>query len=227
MLSLIQVEANMTYIVCTPGASCQATLLFSKENHQVFWSTSSIGDWFSTEMAPVPFHRLHIKNCLVLNTSFIDLPHTLSIKVDIKGTGSLTVDVASRLAACKPIRACLPLHKNYEPQDVFADPPSSCPEVPIGILMELSPVLWNCTNDGNGNSNAKIEDPFVGSASGVSKERLCIPLSAHETRNSMPFAPLWIIYSVMCAPSSHKTLLHVTSQDHGEIFTDRNQKFVD
>lgn len=43
----------------------------------------------------------------------------------------------------------------------------------------------------------------------------------------MPFAPLWIIFSVMCAPSSHKTLLRVTSQDHGEIFTDQNQKFVD
>jgi hypothetical protein len=56
MLSLIQVEDNMTYIVCTPGASCQAMLLFSKEDHQVFWSTSSIGNLFSTEMAPVPFH---------------------------------------------------------------------------------------------------------------------------------------------------------------------------
>jgi hypothetical protein len=41
-LSLIQVEDNMTYIVCTPGASCQAMLLFSRENRQVFWSTSSI-----------------------------------------------------------------------------------------------------------------------------------------------------------------------------------------
>jgi hypothetical protein len=41
------------------------------------------------------------------------------------------------------------------------------------------------------------------------------------------FAPLWIIFSVMCAPSSHKTLLCVTSQDHGEIFTDRTQMFVD
>jgi hypothetical protein len=227
MLSLIQVEDNMTYIVCTPGASCQAMLLFSRENRQVFWSTSSIGDPFSTEMAPVPFHRLHIKNCLVLNTSVIDLPHTLSIKVDIKGTDSLTVDVASRLAACEPICACLPLHKLYEPQDVFADPPSSCPEVPIGILMELSPALRNCINDGDGNSNAKREDPFDGSASSVSKEQLCIPLGAHDTRNSMPFAPLWIIFSVMCAPSRHKTLLCVTSQDHGEIFTDRNQKFVD
>ena len=119
--------------------------------------------------------------------------------------------------------------KHYEPQDIFADPPSSCPEVPIGILMELSPALRNCINDGDGNSNAKREDPpFNG------------PLGACDTRNSMPFAPLWIIFSVMCVPSSHKTLLRVTSQDHGdktllrvtsqdhgEIFTDRNQKFVD
>jgi hypothetical protein len=43
-------------------------------------------------------------------------------------------------------------------------------------------------------------DPFDGSASSVSKEQLCIPLGAHDTRNSMPFAPLWIIFSVMCAP---------------------------
>jgi hypothetical protein len=43
-------------------------------------------------------------------------------------------------------------------------------------------------------------DPFDGSASSVSKEQLCIPLSARDTRNSMPFAPLWIIFSVMCAP---------------------------
>jgi hypothetical protein len=175
MLSLIQVEDNMTYIVCTPGASCQAMLLFSKENHQVFWSTSSIGDLFSTEMVPVPFHRLHIKNCLVLNTSVIDLPHTLSIKVNIKGTDSLTVNVASRLAACEPICACLPLHKHYEPQDVFADPPSSCPEVPIGFLMELSPALRNCINDGDGNSNAKREDLFDGSASSVSKDNYASP----------------------------------------------------
>jgi hypothetical protein len=43
-------------------------------------------------------------------------------------------------------------------------------------------------------------DPLDGSASSVSKEQLCIPLSVHDTRNSMPFAPLWIIFSVMCAP---------------------------
>jgi hypothetical protein len=43
-------------------------------------------------------------------------------------------------------------------------------------------------------------DPFDGSASSVSKEQLCIPLGARDTRNSMPFAPLWIIFSVMCAP---------------------------
>jgi hypothetical protein len=43
-------------------------------------------------------------------------------------------------------------------------------------------------------------DPFDGSASSVSKEQLCIPLGAHDTRNSMPFPPLWIIFSVMCAP---------------------------
>jgi hypothetical protein len=40
--------------------------------------------------------------------------------------------------------------KHYKPQDIFADPPSSCPEVPIGILMELSPALRNCINDGDG-----------------------------------------------------------------------------
>jgi hypothetical protein len=43
-------------------------------------------------------------------------------------------------------------------------------------------------------------DPFDGSASSVSKEQLCTPLGACDTRNSMPFAPLWIMFSVMCAP---------------------------
>jgi hypothetical protein len=43
-------------------------------------------------------------------------------------------------------------------------------------------------------------DPFDGSASSVSKGQLCIPLGVRDTRNSMPFAPLWIIFSVMCAP---------------------------
>jgi hypothetical protein len=43
-------------------------------------------------------------------------------------------------------------------------------------------------------------DPFDGSASSVSKEQLCIPLGARDTRNSMLLAPLWIIFSVMCAP---------------------------
>jgi hypothetical protein len=55
--------------------------------------------------------------------------------------------------------------------------------------MELSPALRNCINDGDGNSNAKREDPFDGSSSCVSKEQLCIPLGARDTRNSMPFAP--------------------------------------
>jgi hypothetical protein len=118
-----------------------------------------------------------------------------------------------------------PFTDNATAKDVITASPSSCPAVPIGILMELSPALRNCINDGDGNSNAKREDPFDGSSSCVSKEQLCIPLGARDTRNSMPFAPLWIIFSVMCAPSSHKTLLCVTSQDHEEIFTDQNQKF--
>jgi hypothetical protein len=41
---------------------------------------------------------------------------------------------------------------------------------------------------------------FDGSASSVSEGQLCIPLGVCDTRNSMPFAPLWIIFSVMCAP---------------------------
>jgi hypothetical protein len=43
-------------------------------------------------------------------------------------------------------------------------------------------------------------DLFDGSASSVSEGQLCIPLGVRDTRNSMPFAPLWIIFSVMCAP---------------------------
>ena len=54
---------------------------------------------------------------------------------------------------------------------------------------------------------------------------LSIPLGALDTTNSNPFEPLWIICSVLCAPSSHETL-RLTSQDHGEIFTDQSQKFV-
>ena len=224
MLSLIQVEGNMSYTGCTPGADCQAKLLFSKENHQVIWS-ASIGDPFSTETVSVPFHQLDIKNLPVLSTSVIDSSHALSLTVNIKGVDSLTVNVASRFDSWEPIHVHLPLDKPYEPQDVFADP-SSCPEVPIGILMELSPVLRNCINDGDGSSNAKREDLFDGSASGVSKVLLSIPLGALDAMNSKPFEPLWIICSVFCAPSSHETL-RLTSQDHGEIFTDQSQKFVD
>jgi hypothetical protein len=87
--------------------------------------------------------------------------------------------------------------------------------------MDASPVLLHYINDGDGNSNVKREDLFDGSASGLSKILLSL-----DAMNSKPFEPLWIICCVLCTPSSHETL-HLTSQDHGEIFTDQSQKFVD
>jgi hypothetical protein len=122
---MIQVVDDVSYTGCTPGTDCQAKPLFSKGNHQVI-------------QASVPSHRLDVKNLSVLSTCVVDSSHVLSLMTNIKDIDSLTVNVASCCDSREPIHVYLLLNKPaYGPQDVYADL-SSCPEVPIGTLMELS-----------------------------------------------------------------------------------------